>query len=319
MRTLKIKSLGPVKSAEIIFQRFCFLIGPESSGKSTVAKILSSCLWIEKMACTSLDEKCLAHDDFRKDLESFHKLEGYFNEDTEISYASAYISIHFSRGKLSCKFLYDGGNYVRHKILYLPSDRSAIFLKDVRAMPLGLTNFRSCLLNWVNCRSHYTKENMLSITGLNTRYYYDEDAENSGKSGDYITVSSDSARGIPLFHGSGGTRAAVLLFVILDFYLKGYYQTYDHKKRMSDLTYGPNKCMSDLQREQKLTKTILRKYSTRDEVWKADLYTRLTKPQRTVFIIEEPELHLFPGTQSALVAHIVKSCTVSFKEVATNL
>ena len=51
MRRLKITDVGPItKTATIEFKRFCILIGPQSNGKSTIAKILSTCMWLEKEA-----------------------------------------------------------------------------------------------------------------------------------------------------------------------------------------------------------------------------------------------------------------------------
>ena len=56
MRRLCLKNIGPItEEARIEFDRFCVLIGPLSSGKSTIAKILSTCMWIEKEVCTTLD------------------------------------------------------------------------------------------------------------------------------------------------------------------------------------------------------------------------------------------------------------------------
>ena len=48
MKNLIIQNVGPIKVAELELKRYNFLIGPQSSGKSTVAKILSTCEWIEK-------------------------------------------------------------------------------------------------------------------------------------------------------------------------------------------------------------------------------------------------------------------------------
>ena len=48
MRHLVIKNFGPIKHVSIDLKRYNFIIGPQSSGKSTIAKVLSTCTWIEK-------------------------------------------------------------------------------------------------------------------------------------------------------------------------------------------------------------------------------------------------------------------------------
>ena len=89
MRKLKATCVGPItKTATIEYNRFCILIGPQSNGKSTIAKILSTCLWLEKEACTSLSENILEDGEaFRKLLEDFHRMHGYINPETDVSYA----------------------------------------------------------------------------------------------------------------------------------------------------------------------------------------------------------------------------------------
>ena len=48
MQKLTIKNFGPIKSASLDFKRVNVLIGPQSSGKSTILKIASFCNWVEK-------------------------------------------------------------------------------------------------------------------------------------------------------------------------------------------------------------------------------------------------------------------------------
>lgn len=53
MRNLVIKNVGPIKNVNLELKRFNVLIGPQSSGKSAIAKILSTCSWIEKETATT--------------------------------------------------------------------------------------------------------------------------------------------------------------------------------------------------------------------------------------------------------------------------
>ena len=75
--------------------RFNFLIGPQSCGKSTIAKILSTCKWIEKESLTALDENVVADGKaFLQLVENFHKLDGYFGEESFVDFESDYIHLH---------------------------------------------------------------------------------------------------------------------------------------------------------------------------------------------------------------------------------
>ena len=48
MCTIKIQNLGPIKSVEFELNRINVITGPQCSGKSTIAKVVSACSWLEK-------------------------------------------------------------------------------------------------------------------------------------------------------------------------------------------------------------------------------------------------------------------------------
>ena len=53
MTTIKIRNIGPIKEVEeITLNRVNVFMGPQSSGKSTIAKIISYCTWVEKDVAT---------------------------------------------------------------------------------------------------------------------------------------------------------------------------------------------------------------------------------------------------------------------------
>ena len=86
MRKLTITNVGPIiKTATIEYERFCILIGPQSNGKSTIAKILSTCMWLEKEACTTLKNDVVKDGDgFKQLVEDFHRMHNYIHPDSSI-------------------------------------------------------------------------------------------------------------------------------------------------------------------------------------------------------------------------------------------
>ena len=77
MTTIAIKNIGPIKEvATISLNKINVFMGPQSSGKSTIAKIISFCTWVEKDVATnqSLSEYKENKTYFRERLESFHKI-----------------------------------------------------------------------------------------------------------------------------------------------------------------------------------------------------------------------------------------------------
>ena len=68
MRRLIIRNVGPVKSVDVQLNKVNVFIGPQSSGKSTIAKVLSTCSWVEKEVATTMN------DSFVADTDAFAKL-----------------------------------------------------------------------------------------------------------------------------------------------------------------------------------------------------------------------------------------------------
>ena len=104
MRHLTITNVGPItKTAHIVYERFCILIGPQSNGKSTIAKVLSTCLWLEKEACTSLTTDVVKDgEDFKRQIEDFHRMHNYIHPDSSyIEYQSPYVSIVYDKGQFT--------------------------------------------------------------------------------------------------------------------------------------------------------------------------------------------------------------------------
>ena len=84
MARLRIKNIGPVVEVAFELKRFNFFIGRQSSGKSTIAKIVSFCTWKEKEVQTHPDRQgYLSQYEriFRSQLENFHSMHGYMRED----------------------------------------------------------------------------------------------------------------------------------------------------------------------------------------------------------------------------------------------
>ena len=85
MQRVIIHNVGPVKDADIRLKKINVFIGPQSSGKSTVAKIIAFCSWLEKNK-HELDESNLFANSVIDKMVSYHRMEGYLSDDSYIFY-----------------------------------------------------------------------------------------------------------------------------------------------------------------------------------------------------------------------------------------
>ena len=79
MDRLIIDNIGPISHIDIPINRVNVIIGKQSSGKSTIAKVLSFCLWLEKDIVAHQDKDYIDSELLKKELLNYHKIANYFN------------------------------------------------------------------------------------------------------------------------------------------------------------------------------------------------------------------------------------------------
>ncbi len=328
MRKLVITDVGPItRTATIEYKRFCILIGPQSNGKSTIAKLLSTCMWLEKEACTSLSPKVLENGSaFVHLVEDFHRMHNYIHPDRSyIEYQSPYVSIVYDKGDFNIS-LKDNLLYNRLKISYVPSDRNVVTMKDIEKRDLEPTNFRSFLFDWLETNRNFDEQHKVEILNLGIKYYYDAEAKERM---DMLTHENGVTYNIPLYDASSGMQSLVPMTVLMHYFVTGYFDNYgkdisfeQQQKSVSvawaiarEITakYYPEevkqKDFKDVYNELIKTKAdISDPQAIAYQVEMKRLHTQLTKPQSISFILEEPEQNLFPKTQVDLFNDIVTLC-----------
>lgn len=325
MRHLLIKDIGPIKLADIELKRFNVFIGHQSSGKSTIAKVISTCNWIEKEVATTLDVNAIADGEaFKNLMESFHKMDEYFSDFSEIHFESDYIKIDYASGQLAVVLKQDE-DYFRQKICYIPAERNMVTLPELQGFEFGTTNLRSFLFDWFNAREFYNDENKTNIMGLGVKYFYDKEQK---RFKDRIEHINGQTYRIPLSSASSGLQSIVPLLVMLQYY-SGQYFTVASQKKSFDQDAKVLKLMPTLAERYILkpykpnhtpneSGELLTEISTKlrggDIKCQAlmlnyqEAFKRLLTPVKTTFIIEEPEQNLYPDTQLELIEKITLLC-----------
>jgi len=325
MRHITIKNIGPIKLADIELKRFNVFIGHQSSGKSTIAKVTSTCNWIEKEVATTLDVNTVEDGNaFRNLMENFHKMDGYFTDSSEIHFESDYIKIDYVSGHVDIELKQDK-DYYRQKICYIPAERNMVTLPELQGFEFGATNLRSFLFDWFNAREFYNDENKTDIIGLGVKYFYDKEQKQYK---DRIEHINGQTYGIPLSSASSGLQSIVPLLVMIQYY-SGQYFTVASQKKSFDRNakaiklvpalaeryilkpYKPNHTQSEsdgllfdlsvkLQAGDEESRRLLLNFQ--------EALNRLLTPVKTTFIIEEPEQNLFPDTQLELIERLTQLC-----------
>ncbi|WP_278832395.1 AAA family ATPase [Porphyromonas cangingivalis] len=137
MSHITIHNFGPIEKIEnLLIKKVTIFIGEQGSGKSTVAKLISTFEWMEK-ALLRGDYKPSyfeSYTRFRKIYCAYHRIENYFHVNdkgqdiTYIGYKGKNYQFVYQDGKLCISDLSEGRGEVEQyrlpQILYIPSERN---------------------------------------------------------------------------------------------------------------------------------------------------------------------------------------------------
>ena len=325
MATLEIKNIGPIREAKFDLNRINVFMGPQSSGKSTIAKIISYCTWVEKDVATSQSLKTYQENKtlFKDYIESFHKIKNYFVEDSFISYKSEVMEIKWENGQSEISWV-DQYVYKRSKISYMPAERNIVILPEARKVEFGNTNVRSFLFDWFDARKKYSKENNLPILDLGVNYYYSESSDEDRIAGKKGGVEYD----ILLSNASSGLQSITPLVVMIDYLTNWIYSEDNMSFEQEERKRRVNKYLIDekvikpyfnilqftQEERSEMIAQLNEKIRSSDDSVKLvhNNYVRqlasLFSTQNSQFIVEEPEQNLFPETQRSLIYNLLEQC-----------
>lgn len=329
MAHLHLENIGPISIIDIDLRRYNVFIGPQSSGKSTIAKLISFCSWVEKRAATTLSENIFTNaEDFKTQAEDYHKMHGYFNANSVLEYSSDIIHLKYMESDFFLKLI-NKTAYKRKKILYIPSDRNLVAMDKLdRLIVETNTNLRGFMFDWFDARETYGKEHHLNILDLNMEYYYDKDAKVNK---DKIIHVNGKTYEIALSDASSGLQSVTPLTLLLSYFSKQYFvlykktTSYEKEQEQKNLLESinllyPIESTTDDNTEDTREVEICAQNGERihllgkkggvmyNALERRSLYDKLTRPCKTDFIIEEPEQNLFPSTQTQLISYILLVC-----------
>ena len=158
MSKIRISNFGPIgdgflgDDGWLDISKVTVFIGNQGSGKSTVAKLLSTLTWIEKaLEREDFKEKDVTPARFKKHC-SYQNIGEYFKESTAIEYIGDSCSITYKNGRVSIVKNVEK-KYFFPKIMYIPSERNFVGsvrnLRYLKGLPSTLYTFTDEFINAV--------------------------------------------------------------------------------------------------------------------------------------------------------------------------
>ena len=299
MSSIIIENFGAIKmhNAPIEIKKVTFFIGNQGSGKSTVAKLIATFMWIEKaLVRGDYDRKWFERKNrFKNTFLPYHRIENYLKKDTFIQYeGEAYIITYENEFlKLEEK---KNNNYSLPQIMYVPSERNFIaYVRSPKELKLSSEALKEFLTEFDNSKE-IVKNLELPINTIN-KVILDYDKLN-----DTLNLKGEDYKykyKIKLTEASSGFQSFVPIYMVSNYLVNTIKKDSGIKVSMSG---------EEISRFRKEIEQLYKDKHLSDEQKRIAISVLPQKFNKTSFIniVEEPEQNLFPTSQRNMLYSLLK-------------
>jgi predicted ATPase len=288
-----IKNFGPISSAEIEIKKAVVLIGENAVGKSTIIKLLSTFLWIEKALSRGAEEKWFEKENrLKNSFLPYHRIESFLKPNSVIEYYGKAYTIKYGNKSLSITHQEDN-SYRRPKIIYVPAERNFLtYLRTTKDLKSegALQDFEREYFNACNSLNDALS---LPIGDFEIKY---------NKRHEMLYVENKAHR-VKITEAASGLQSSVPLFLVSD-YLSKLVKNNGHGDAMTsgdirEFEKEINKILNDKNLTEKQKQIAVSEISALSKKFNNKAF---------INIVEEPEQNLFPVSQMKLLKSLVAIC-----------
>lgn len=286
---LRVKSFGPIRSDNNIeINKLTIFIGDQGTGKSTLAKLISTFFWIEKsLVRGNINESWLKQRSFKDTFLSYHRLENYLSSDSILEYEGMAYSLRVEENRILVEKK-DDYLYNLPQIMYVPAERNFIsYVRSANELKISSEALQEFLTEFNNSKNSITINNREMPFG---NIYLDYDKLN-----DLVNLVGDTYK-VKLSESSSGLQSATPLYLVSQYL--AYSIQNSEGQRMNEIER--NKFMKEI-------RSLLNNELTEEQ--KRLALSAITKKfNRTAFvnIVEEPEQNLFPESQWKMMKKLIE-------------
>lgn len=299
MAKIKVRNFGPIKSGYqehdgwLEIKKYTLFIGNQGSGKSTVAKLISTLSWLEKAINRGdVNEYKISKAKF-KEFFSYQKIHNYFKDNTYIEYlGEKYQIVYDVSTEWPIEITEMGGTYLVPKIMYIPAERNFLSTINEAFVIKGLPDNLFTFAEELRKAQKALNGKMLELQIGNYSYEYDESENVSFVIGDGYRISLPEA--------SSGLQSFTPLYLVSRNLSMSITEEEEILRKNMSVTQSIR--MNDEITELTLDNTIS------DIIKKNEINKIRSRYYNTCFlnVVEEPEQNLFPTSQWEMLKSLLK-------------
>lgn len=312
MASLTIKNIGPVVGVKLELSSVNVLMGPQGCGKSTIAKIISFCCWLEKDCLIRMSTEHVDKEYVNTHLIEFYRMKSYFWRDSYICYEGRAVNFLYEKGNVTVARTERFLSSAVGKVSYLPAERNVILLPNIGQIPMDMDYLRSYIFDWLALRGRFDGESAIGLLDMDAEYYYDDNQKRD-------VVRLNGRNNIMLTEASSGIQSVTPLYASVKYLTEVIYSkkesiSFDRQRLIdSSVASVQAEVIDSIGKEQNAQDPAGEGLGLYNIIDGSEIDTRLEAIKdnisRTHFaniIMEEPELSIFPQSQVAMVRDFLK-------------
>lgn len=308
MSRIRIKHFGPIQVGNVADDGWLYIkkvtvfIGNQGSGKSTVAKLISTFTWMEKaLVRGDYEPKWFKQKNkLKTQFLRYHRLESYFLEHAPVAvieYEGDAYDIKYEHGALTIQEKPHAA-YALPQIMYVPAERNFIsYVRTPRELKLSSDSLKEFLTEFDNAKEELKGGVVLPLDEAAVVEY--------DKLNDVINVKGQRYK-VKLTDASSGFQSLVPLYLVTRYLANSVQATASAAEQLpmsSDEENRFKKGVAEIWGNETLT----------DAQRRAALSVLSARFNKTAFIniVEEPEQNLFPLSQWAMLRSLLEANNLS--------
>jgi len=289
MPKIEIHDFGPIKAGSLDVSRVTVFVGNQGSGKSTVAKLISTFLWMEKVLVRGdYTKDHLTAENFIAERLSYHRLSGYSKSATKLIYEGMVYRFAYENDKLHIDEL-NTAHYILPHIMYVPAERGIVASVGNAAK---LKNISGALSEFIT-EYGYAREALSDSVKLPIN---ETSAEYDRTSGTIYICGNDYR--VSLADAASGFQSLVPLYLVSQYLCNSVKSVKSSGSMSSDEKRRFEKQLEEIAGDPNLNEEQKR-------IARSSLGKKYNKAA-FVNIVEEPELNLSPNAQKRFLYELLK-------------